>query len=577
MKRRMGRFLFLRAAVGGAALLPAGEAAPALTIDARSARIKTVGGPQGSVWNLWSVGELGDHVRLARAGTYTVTVRARGTPAGGIWPCMAFSTDGTRRRTVTVGSRELKGYEFTIEVGRGVHRIAVGFLNDALLGGEDRNLYIGSIKIEPPQGAPEPALASAGEIKEWGDKLAEFKEKLEKQTLDWAASAIEKNRKGEATVRVTDAKGRPLKGAFVIAEQLRLISTREARDDFLFGCNIYMFDRFKTRHENELYKKRFRELFNYATVGFYWRWYEEVRGRPNYAYTDKVVAWCARHSVRMKGHPLLWAHEAGMPQWAGGRQPAPDLQRRRVSDIMQRYSGKIDLWEVVNEPAHLRSLKIDQPYRWAREADPKAYLIVNDYQVMSDGFPPFFSLLDEARRNGVPFDGIGIQAHEPRTKRFPLDQVRAFLDRYAELGKELHITEFTPTSAGAPIAGSHVEGKWDEAAQADYAAKFYTVCFAHPAVVAITWWDLCDRGSWLEGGGMLRKDLSPKPVYAALKELIHEKWRTRAEGRTDEAGRFTFRGFHGGYIVKVKHEGRAAEAELCLRKGGENIATLVCE
>ena len=44
--------------------------------------------------------------------------------------------------------------------------------------------------------------------------------------------------------------------------------------EFLFGCNIYGFDHAKTKAQNDAYKQRFAELFNYATVGFYWRWYE---------------------------------------------------------------------------------------------------------------------------------------------------------------------------------------------------------------------------------------------------------------------------------------------------------------
>jgi hypothetical protein len=34
-----------------------------------------------------------------------------------------------------------------------------------------------------------------------------------------------------------------------------------------------------------------------------------------------------------------------------------------------------------------------------------------------------------------------------------------------------------------------------------------------------------------DGGGLLRKDLSPKKVYTALKKLIHEEWSTRAAGK----------------------------------------------
>ena len=114
---------------------------------------------------------------------------------------------------------------------------------------------------------------------------------------------------------------------------------------------------------------------------------------------------------------------------------------------------------MVNEPSHLAEPKIDQPYRWARQADPRAYLIVNDYDVLADSGPGFFKLLTAAKQNGVPFDGIGIQAHEPPTMRFPLDRVQEILDQYATLGKDLHITEFTPASAGQKITGIAPRGR----------------------------------------------------------------------------------------------------------------------
>ncbi len=381
---------------------------------------------------------------------------------------------------------------------------------------------------------------------------------VEDRILRRAARAIERNRKRNASVIVLDETGQPVADASIDIEQLS--------HDFLFGCNIYMFDRFNTTRENRLYKKLFKELFNYATVGFYWRWYEPEQGKPNYAYTDKVVSWCRRNGIHLKGHPLLWDHEAGRPTWASG-QPPEDVQRRRVTEIIKRFAGKIGFWEVVNEPSHCRGIQIDEPYRWAREADPKAHLIVNDFEVMANGFPPFLQMLKEAMQRGVPFDGIGIQAHEPRTMRFPLDQVQSVLDQYAALGKDLHITEFTPTSGGELITGSHLRGRWDEAAQADYAVKFYTVCFAHPAVVAITWWDLCDRGSWLKGGGMLREDLSPKPVYDALRRLIHGRWKTCAKGRTDASGNFRFRGFHGTYRIAVRARGSETRSKFHLAPG----------
>ncbi len=78
----------------------------------------------------------------------------------------------------------------------------------------------------------------------------------------------------------------------------------------------------------------------------------------------------------------------------------------------------------------------------------------------------------------------------------------------------------------------------------------------------ITWWDLCDEGSWLPGGGLLRKDMTPKPAYDALRRLIRETWHTRTEGKTDAEGRLTFRGFFGRYMLVAG----GAKAEFRLAK-----------
>ena len=511
-------------------LLSALAASGALVIDAEKTATKTEGGviAKGG-WNLWSNGEISQPVRITVAGNYQVVVRAWGSPAGGVWSEMAFKVDGDAIKTVSVNSTNRADYRFTVNLSVGTHEIAAAFLNDAMIGKEDRNLYLERLTIIPPPGLPEPTLSD-------GWEFTEQAERREGEIVAATASAIEKYRKSDAVIRVLDAAGKPVAGAKVTATQ--------TAHEFLFGCNIYEFK------SGDAYRQRFAELFNYATVGFYWRWYELEHGKPNYADTDEVVAWCLAHGIRMKGHPLLWGDEAGVPPWSKG-QPAADIQRQRVEAIMDRYRDKIFAWEVVNEPSHQPIPKIDDPYRWARTINSNAYLIVNDYNVMADGCPEFFQLLAKSKQNGVPFDGIGIQAHEPRSMRFPLARVQKTLDHYATLGKELHITEFTPASGGDKITGSHRRGVWDEAAQADYAVKFYRVCFANPAVRAITWWDLSDKGSWLKGGGMVRADMSPKPVYDALKRLIHTEWKTTFTGNTDANGQLAFRGFQGRYQLTV--------------------------
>jgi len=529
-------------------------------IVAREAPLRTAGGElESGAWNLWSNGCVGQYFRFDRPGTYRVVVRASGSPAEGVWPEMALLLDGRALATATVTRRSMADYQFSVKLPAGMHELTVGFLNDRRTAEEDRNLYLDRITITPPAGAAD--LMSIGV-----EEMSVECRRREEAALARCDAEIEKNRKSSAVVRVVDASSRPVSGATVRVEQ-----TGHA---FLFGGNIFMFDKFSSPSQNALYKNRFEELFNYATTGLYWQWYEQERGKPDYARTDKIVAWCDGRGIQVKGHPLLWGNEAGIPPWSDG-QPTPEVQRRRVVDLMHRYRGKIHFWEVVNEPTLHRQPVIDEPYRWARQADPTACLIVNDCYVLADGRPLFFDLLQKAERRGVPFNAIGIQAHEPAGMWFPLDRVWAVLGQYATLGKELQITEFTPTSGGEKITGSYRKGVWDESSQAEYATKFYRLCFAHPAMRAIIWWDLCDQGAWRPGGGMLRADLTPKPVYRRLKRLIHSEWRTRLDGVTDADGRFEFRGFHGPYRITVDRGQERVERQFRLNKNGPNEWTVV--
>ncbi|HUT61070.1 MAG TPA: endo-1,4-beta-xylanase, partial [Phycisphaerae bacterium] len=322
---------------------------------APQADVKTVGAafreaqmPE-SAWNLWSNGQIGFYVRIESPGKYRLVVGSAGTPAKNEWPQMAVVADGRSGRMAAVEGRTFKDYSFDVELGKGVHLVAVAFLNDLAVPGkdgtaewaEDRNLFVSRMTLEAPADAADPVRATE---REYADEQA-LRERALLAELD---ARIDKVRKSDVTVRVVDAAGRPVPGAVVEVEQVRSL--------FLFGCNIYRFDRFPTQEENEAYKKAFAELFNYATVAFYWRWYEPQQGKPDYAHTDKVVDWCRQRGIAMKGHPLLWADEGGIPTWSKG-QPSAELQKQRVKEILGRYKGRIDRWEVVNEPGHLAGNK----------------------------------------------------------------------------------------------------------------------------------------------------------------------------------------------------------------------------
>ena len=391
---------------------------------------------------------------------------------------------------------------------------------------------------------------------------------------------IEKSRKGTVVINVVDDSDTVIPNA--------LVSCHQMRHAFLFGCNIYAFNSTGSEEENEVYRNRFAELFNFATLGFYWRGYEREQGKPNYAGTEEVLSWCEQRGIVAKGHPLIWSNESGIPAWLPNE---PDermkLAKQRVSEIVGRFKNRIDIWDVVNEPIHMRAFSdttgntyirapvkmlvgyVDDALRWANEANPEATFIVNEFNIMSkaDSADRFYTLMETLRGRNAPFKAIGMQAHEPRTDRFPLANVLNTLNRFAKLGVPVHITEYSPTSDGQPITGYYRSGTWTEAEQAQYAKAFYKACFSHPAVKAITWWDLCDRRSWLKGGGMLREDLTPKPVYSTIKRLIHEEWHTQIEGKTDANGKIRFPAFAGDYEIKVSDtSGRTVTVEVTVEE-----------
>jgi hypothetical protein len=72
------------------------------------------------------------------------------------------------------------------------------------------------------------------------------------------------------------------------------------RKNFLFGCNFFGYP---TR--GEIYTQRFGELFNFATLPFYWNSFEPKLGQKNWTDIDRKLNWLQQQSITAKGHPLV--------------------------------------------------------------------------------------------------------------------------------------------------------------------------------------------------------------------------------------------------------------------------------
>jgi GH35 family endo-1,4-beta-xylanase len=417
-------------------------------------------------------------------------------------------------------------------------------------------------------------------------------QKVEAEFLAKAEKSMEQHRKADAVISFKDSKGQAIAGAPV--------QIRQVTHEFLFGCIAFELVWNQNLQEHDLWKQRFSELFNFAVFPFYWAGYEPQPDRTVRDETLAAVKWCTENGITTKGHPLVWTVPLGTPKWLQelSLEESEDRMLKRVTREVGGFAGTIDIWDVVNEPTHCRAWKrigakppaqrseeevfdyIDKAFRAAHEANPKAHLILNEYFVVArqPDRERFYQLVAELKRRGTPISGLGIQAHEPQEEWFSPEKVRTTLDRLGELGYPLHITEFIPQSAGKPIIGGWREGTWTEEAQAQFAEQFYKLCFGHPAVASINWWGLSDRHIWLPGGGLLREDYEPKPVYNRLRDLIQRQWKTSLDVQTDEKGQATFRGFCGTYDVTIKMpDGRTQTSKVVLQKGRDNQYTFTVE
>ncbi len=383
-------------------------------------------------------------------------------------------------------------------------------------------------------------------------------------------------------VEVVDARGNPVANASVTVIQ--------QRHQFLFGGATFNLQPDNLSEEQQRYQAAFLELFNYATVPFYWRSFEGEQNKPKYAGTDALVAWAKTKGLTLKGHPLVWHQSA--PHWAPKEADATmALLETRVTDIITRYQTDIQFWDVINEANSPDNgggngvsewLKRDgaasvvaTTLQWARDANGQT-LLYNDFQLTND----YVNLIEDLQKNNAAPDVLGLQSHQHSGAWSRLDTEQK-CDTFSALGLPLHFTEVTFVS-GVPLADwskpppsiwpSTPEG---EVRQAEDVRNFYTLLYACPAVAAITWWDVSDKNAWLGApSGLLRADMTPKPAYEVVRELIKETWWTNGTGQTNDAGVFTTRATLGTYEVTVTLDTQTIKQHVDVTKKGDEETVL---
>lgn len=267
---------------------------------------------------------------------------------------------------------------------------------------------------------------------------------------------------------------------------------------------------------------------------------------------DSIMAFAERNKLKLRGHTLCWHNQT--PRWMfvdnDGNKVSKEVLLQRLKDhittVVNRYKGKIYAWDVVNEAIsdkpdeYLRPSEwlnicgeeyIAKAFQWAHEADPNAQLFYNDYDEINPvKREKMFRLVKSLKDAGVPIHGIGMQGHwainEPTR-----GQLDSTLKRFSELGLKIQITELDisvyPKEHSArerrPEDADTAFSKEREQKQIDvYKMSFELFRKYRNQISSVTFWNISDRGSWLDNFPvrgrkdyplLFDKDLKPKKVY----------------------------------------------------------------
>jgi endo-1,4-beta-xylanase len=263
-----------------------------------------------------------------------------------------------------------------------------------------------------------------------------------------------------------------------------------------------------------------------------WESIEPQPGMFAWGNADATIAFAEMNGMAVRGHTLVWHSQ--LAAWVRAlttRDEVLGAMERHISEVVGRYKGRVFAWDVVNEaftdggmmaprlrgadPADADDPQntngnsgrdsifrrligedyIDRAFVAANAADPDAKLFYNDFNAEGAGAKSdaVYNMVSGMVARGIPIHGVGLQMHvgtNANDRNRTPEAIAANMQRIAELGLEIHITELDVALCGMGA----IETRREQ--QRQRLAGITQVCLDQPKCTSITVWGVGDSDSW---------------------------------------------------------------------------------
>lgn len=281
---------------------------------------------------------------------------------------------------------------------------------------------------------------------------------------------------------------------------------------------------------------------------------------------DSIAAFAKKHGMRLRGHNLCWHAQA--PSWMFRNEKGDTvtkevlLQRLKdhITTVVKRYKDVVYGWDVVNEAIDDRDNVfyrqsawykicgedfIAKAFEYAHAADPKAVLFYNDYNTENPKKrEKIYQMVKKLKEAGIPIHGVGLQGHWS-VNNPSREELEKSIQMFSSLGLQVQVTELDVSVYAGRQGGQLIQGQrrdtttgftpqMEEPQREKYKMIFDVLRQYKGNITGVTFWNLSDRYSWLDGRGRKNYPLlfdvnrQPKKAYWDVVNFEPEKRATAA-------------------------------------------------